>query len=351
MTGKPLADEPVRGHSGVFVLSTTLATLCVGLGVSLWAWTSGGLSLWLLPLGWLLTVSGMRKLQLSVLHACAHGVFSHNLWVNTWLGEVSSLVLVIESFFAYAESHGRVHHTVQLMTPGDPTRNFLRRRLGLQSNLPLPEMWRRLYRRLASPVFHAQLCWGRLAAQFSQKTPFIHQVLAALWIGGQLWAVTLTHPWAMFVVLWLFPLTILYEISHTLRLCVEHLWPRAGRKPSRSEDPGLTQAIFLSEATPAPTVVGAAKVSAWSCWWLRMVFVHLFMRVFVLVGDTPNHDYHHRHPASRKWSYAAFARRDDARQGHLGKPPYAEQWGLDNAIEDMFISLRQSEPSVVASDA
>lgn len=352
LTGQPLADEPARERSPSFVLWTALATLSLGLGLNLWSWTSGDLWLGLLPLGWLLTVSGMRKLQLSVLHPCSHGLFSRSAWVNTWLGEAISLVLVIESFFVYRTAHGRIHHTDRLMTPGEPTHDFLRHILGLAPTMSVSHMWRRLSAQLASPVFYVRLCRRRLAAQFSSEAPLIHWALAALWLGGQVWLVTMTHSWATFLVVWLFPLTVLYEISRTLRLCVEHLWPRRNTKSaSRSENLSLTQAVFLGEATPSPTLTGWEKVAAWSLWWARMAFVHLLARVFVLVGDTPNHDYHHRHPASRKWSYAAFARRDNALQPRPSKPPYVEQWGLGNAIESMFVSLRQSESRVVALDA
>ncbi|MFM7579473.1 MAG: hypothetical protein ACKO5Q_21385, partial [Microcystaceae cyanobacterium] len=33
-------------------------------------------------------------------------------------------------------------------------------------------------------------------------------------------------------------------------------------------------------------------------WWLRLFFYHLPVRLLILTGDSPVHDYHHRRPAS-----------------------------------------------------
>jgi len=71
-----------------------------------------------------------------------------------------------------------------------------------------------------------------------------------------------------------------------------------------------------------------------------MLTVHLFTRVFVLVGDAPCHDYHHRRPASRRWASYIHERQKDCDQGCVGFPAnYIDTWGLFEAIDSMLESL------------
>ena len=71
-----------------------------------------------------------------------------------------------------------------------------------------------------------------------------------------------------------------------------------------------------------------------------MLTVHLFARVFVLVGDAPCHDFHHRRPASRRWTDYIHARQKDADNGCPTYPlGYIETWGLFEAIDENLASL------------
>jgi hypothetical protein len=77
-------------------------------------------------------------------------------------------------------------------------------------------------------------------------------------------------------------------------------------------------------------------------WLVRMVSLHLFARLFVLVGDTPCHDYHHRHPSSKEWTSYTHARHHDAKLGCPGYPiTYSECWGLFNAIDANLQSISE----------
>ena len=71
-----------------------------------------------------------------------------------------------------------------------------------------------------------------------------------------------------------------------------------------------------------------------------MVFVHAPQRWFVVPGDLPNHDWHHRNPSARlQWPNAAYARRDDQQQPAPQWPPYTEHWGLVNWLNKTFDAL------------
>src|SRR3546814_18853120 len=71
-----------------------------------------------------------------------------------------------------------------------------------------------------------------------------------------------------------------------------------------------------------------------------MLTVHLFSRLFVLVGDAPCHDYHHRRPGSRKWPSYIHERQADLLRGCPDYPVnYIETWGLFRAIDENLASL------------
>jgi hypothetical protein len=69
-----------------------------------------------------------------------------------------------------------------------------------------------------------------------------------------------------------------------------------------------------------------------------MFTIHLFARVFVLVGDLPVHDFHHLAPHTKQWPNAVYARRAFIDAGCPGWPEApAEIWGLWNAINRLFV--------------
>ena len=71
-----------------------------------------------------------------------------------------------------------------------------------------------------------------------------------------------------------------------------------------------------------------------------MLTVQLLVRMFVLVGDAPCHDFHHRRPASKRWPNYIHARQDDADAGCPGFPlNYIESWGLFRAIDENFQAM------------
>jgi hypothetical protein len=68
-----------------------------------------------------------------------------------------------------------------------------------------------------------------------------------------------------------------------------------------------------------------------------VVLIHLPTRVFVLVGDLPAHDWHHRAPRAATWPDAIYARQRDIENGCPGWPESpTEIWGLKQAINHLF---------------
>ncbi|MGO4754707.1 stearoyl-CoA 9-desaturase, partial [Streptomyces sp. 2MCAF27] len=155
------------------------------------------------------------------------------------------------------------------------------------------------------------------------------------------------HAWTFVLITWVLPLTLFYQVSNVLRLCVKHTFPAPDRVDRRGKEyfASLTGAIFLGEQAPAPGLRGLPFLRAWTRWWARMLLVHFPARYLVLTGDTVCHDYHHRRPMSRGWAEYIFERAADERSGHRGWPPYHEVWGLVPAINTVFDSLSAADPA------
>jgi hypothetical protein len=80
-----------------------------------------------------------------------------------------------------------------------------------------------------------------------------------------------------------------------------------------------------------------------------MLTVHLFSRVFVLMGDAPAHDYHHRRPGSRDWPSHIHARSRDRALGCPAFPVnYIGTLGLFHAINENLASLANARSCTTA---
>ncbi|PSB02095.1 hypothetical protein [Merismopedia glauca] len=207
------------------------------------------------------------------------------------------------------------------------------------------QLWLKLIRSLLSPIFHFRFLAKRFIASFCAPH-MAHNLKSWLFLTFVLWLVAITNSWLTFFVAWVFPLTILYQISATLRLCVEHSFPPSDEViRNKANYAGLTVGIFLGESTPELSNSLFKHILNWSIWWWKMIFYHfLFGRVFVMVGDTPCHDFHHRYPLSKDWSNYIFARQQDLSNGFPGwSASYQEVWGLFPAIDLTFDSLIRSK--------
>jgi hypothetical protein len=175
----------------------------------------------------------------------------------------------------------------------------------------------------------------RIESQFENS--YTQAVLTGLWLAVlALIAYETSIP--TMTIIWLLPITVVYNISGCLRLCSEHLWPTALANPTRDRvsQAILSTGIFVGEPLPdGPTWAQFA-------WAVRMSTIHLFSRMFVLVGDTPCHDYHHRYPKSPDWPNYAFAREADRKKASDRWPEYSEVWGLFPAISASFKTLSQT---------
>ncbi|HET9167941.1 MAG TPA: hypothetical protein VFN97_00855 [Actinospica sp.] len=346
LSGKPhLGQRPLRLTPATHLVCA-LVSLAAGLTVSAEALGAGGGRLWLLIVGWGMTLHGMRNLRMMIYHQCAH----RNMWnrkrTDRLLGRLVAGLLVVQHFDRYSTEHVADHHGVHHMTLRDPTVQAFLVSLRLRPGLTRRQMWRRVITRLASPVFHGRFLYARIRS-YLHGAGAGERILFGVWLAGVAAAAWLLHGWTFLAVGWLLPATFFYQISNTLRLCVKHTFPPAGRQAGRGRAyfGSLTNAIFIGEAAPGPEARGARRAAAWLRWWLRLALVHFPARYLVLTGDTVCHDFHHRHPMTREWANYIFARERDAHEPGRGWPPYRAVWGLAPAIGHVFDSLGAADPA------
>ncbi len=66
---------------------------------------------------------------------------------------------------------------------------------------------------------------------------------------------------------------------------------------------------------------------------------HLFVRVTILPGEMPEHDWHHLSPKKQQdWANGRFERQKEVDSG----ADYLEYWGLEEAIEQVFQGFAQN---------
>lgn len=335
-TGKALPGQLLPHVSPMRHLTCALICLVAGVALSAEA-AAAGLYLLLLP-GWALSVHAARKLQLTIVHYCAHGTVCGTLRRNVWLGRVLCLLLFITEFDSYKSSHLGHHKLNVLSTPADPTMRFLLQ-AGIEPGLTTQELWRRLLTALVSPRFHLLVLRNRLMTHFV-GTSWPKRGAAAVYGAGLLCCTFAAGAWLTFLLAVVVPFVLLYQVSQLLRLCVEHSWPEevtAGR--TREEYEELTSAVFVGAPPPTGELTSLPGLTAWGAWAFGMTG-HALARACVMVGDTPCHDDHHHHPTSRSWCDYQASRQSNLERAASGpRQTYTETWGLFHTIHVNFDSF------------
>lgn len=345
LTAKPSDAERCRARGPIYHVWTAFIWVGAGVAASVLAVSGGGWLLALLPPALVATTCGLGKLQAVVYHHCAHGTVFEARAANFWMGEFISILLLIKRFAAYRREHLRHHFAKVLLTEEDEFLQFLQERLGMRAGMRKAVLRRKMLVSLVSPVFYAQSLVGRAKGCFLSDEPVVNALAMAAWAAAAA-GVTYFGVWWEFAVIWLIPVVVLFQAATMFRVLCEHRFPGPERIARRD-------ARFICESTvgvipaspPPPARNGFAGLWGWLGWWTKMLTVHLFSRIFVLVGDAPAHDYHHRNPSSRKWANYIFERHRDARAGCAEYPVnYLEYWGLFRAIDDILETLSRLPP-------
>lgn len=352
LTARPAPGETAPQRSAMSYVMGAIAWLLAGVGFTLlpFLMLAPPLAAWLLvPVGITFTCCGLGLFQVVIFHHCSHGTVFATREANRRAGRIVSAFFLFKRFDDYQHEHMLHHSAKKLLTEEDEFADFVLGLLGLEAGLPKRELWRRLLVSLVSPAFHWTFLSRRIkSAMFSGDRE--HDLMARGAWAVMLAATLATGTFWLFLLAWVLPLTILLQVATVGRIIVEHAFPEAHHIAVRDRDfvAHATFGVFPGRQPPLARAGTLQGFAAWTAWWAEMLSVHLFVRLFVLVGDAPCHDFHHRKPASRKWTCYIHARQGDLDAGSPGYPAgYFECWGLVAAVNRNLESLSATAPASI----
>ena len=349
LTAKPAPGEAMLSRSPLWFVACASLQVLVGVAV---AWAA--LRLPVLPvlpaaalvsLGALLTTSGLGLFQVVVFHHCSHGTVFKGRETNIRVGRLISAILIFKHFDEYKKGHMLHHNARKLLTEEDEFADFVFGTCRLQAGVAKRELWRRVVGNLVSPVFHAQFLRRRMQAAFLSPDRAHNAIGIAAWGTMAALAVAL-HQTVPFLVAVVLPMTVLLQVATVFRILCEHRFPDHAIMEQRGKDFAChaTSAVFPGAMPPRRCAGSPRGLADWALWWAEMLTVQLLVRMFVLVGDAPCHDFHHRRPASKRWTSYAQARQSDVEAGSPGfNVDYIETWGLFTAVDQTLQSLADTD--------
>jgi fatty acid desaturase len=324
LTGMPLPGQtPLLRWTPWRLVICTAGEILLGLLVGVVAlYYLSWISILLLPLSWLLTTGGVRMLFVVIEHCCTHHIFSPKRRVNKAVAEAISVLFWTQHYSEFKHEHATHHRLTRLA--GDPDTEFLNE-WGFFAGMPRGAVLRRLVATLLSPRYHVTNFIERL--QYSISGSKYKLVASPLWILLMLSAVAYFDLWLYFVILWLMPMTVLFQASMLINILTEHRWPSPDNTGKRDLEE-VCFGRFCGESVPVTAGQPLfSKIWLWAKWWARLVFVYLPYRLFVLVGDEGQHDLHHRQPTS-DWVNAKFSRYAEVSTSRIDKyGEYTDEWG------------------------
>lgn len=352
LTARPAPGEsPIERPGESFVAIALLWTFAgVALSAAPFLLSDAPLALWLtLPFGLLATSCGLGLFQVVIFHHCSHGTVFRSRARNRQVGRLVSALLLFKRFDDYQHEHMLHHSPKKLLTEEDEFADFVLGLCRLEPGLPKRELWRRVCVSLVSPAFHLRFLRRRIGASLFTGDAAHDRVGRIGWAGAFL-AAAMLGALPAFLVACVLPVTVLLQAATVLRILCEHRFPEPELIAMRNREfvCHATAGVFPGREPPAERAGSLRGLVLWAGWWLEMLTVHLFVRLFVLVGDAPCHDFHHRRPATRRWTDYIHARQQDLEAGSPGFPSgYIENWGLISAIDANLASLAATRPETI----
>ncbi len=342
LTAQPAAAAPLIERSPLVFVRVALAQTAGGMVMAgLGCHSHDLLALCLLVGGAIFTTAGLGLLQVVVFHHCSHGTVFRSRQMNELVGRLISAVLLFKYFDTYRAEHMQHHSHNKLLTDGDEFSSFVFGTCGLEKGVSKNLLWWRVALNLFNPLYHAHFAVQRVRAAWGSPDRRHNQIGMAVW-GGAAAAAAACGELQVFVVAWLLPITVLLQIATTFRILCEHHFPEGELARVRGKDFAChaTSGVFAGREPPACSLRSAAGMARWALWWADILVVQVFVRMTILVGDAPCHDFHHRRPASRKWTSYIQARQRDLEAGSPGfGVGYHETWGLLRAVDANLASL------------
>lgn len=354
LTAKPPCGEAVRERSPLFFVRVACAQTGGGflLTAAAMAWAGAlpaGLLCALVLLGLVLTTSGLGLFQVVIFHHCSHGTVFQDRSRNVLVGRLISAILLFKHFEAYKAGHMLHHSNKKLLTEEDEFADFVMGMMGFRAAVPKRQLWHRVIVSLISPAFHARFLVKRIAGAWRSPDRAHNLIGVAAW-GGMAAVALATGQFEAFLVGWVLPVTVLLQAATVFRILCEHRFPDPELIRLRGRDFAChaTAGVFPGAMPPDERATTLRGCLLWAVWWADMLTLQLLVRVIVLVGDAPCHDYHHRRPASRRWTSYIQARQVDVETNASGfQTPYQEVWGLFRALDENLDSLARTPPESI----
>ena len=352
LTARPAPGEEAAPRSPLGFVYGALAWIALGCGLTVLPFLlpSAGVAGWLLvPAGLLATSCGLGLFQVVIFHHCSHGTVFATREANRRVGRLVSAILLFKRFEDYQREHMMHHSAKKLLTEEDEFADFVLGLCRLTPGIPKRELWRRVLVNLVSPAFHWRFLSKRVQSSLFTGDA-AHDWTGRLFWGGAIAATLATGTFWLFLLAWVLPVTVLLQIATVFRILVEHSFPEPEHIAARDKAfvCHATIGVFPGREPPTERANTPAGLLAWSAWWAEMLTVQLFVRLFVLVGDAPCHDFHHRRPATKRWTSYIHARQQDLEAGSPGFPlGYVEAWGLFRAVDRSLASLAATAPATI----
>ncbi len=293
--------------------------------------------LWLvLPVYWILMTGGLRSLQLVYGHHAVHNALSKNKLINNVCAIACTTIPLVMNENDYRHTHISHHKFKTFCTSDDDDSKFLMQ-LGFRPGLSRRQLWMRFLLAPINPVFHWRFLVGRFRSNFTASSVSQTKRLCNLIWFGAISIYSLIYGLQAFLLLILIPMFFLYNFSALINFMTEHSWMNEdGAVRSQEQYNSKCWGRFCGQRYP---IQGRwwNKVG----WWTLMLFYHLPVRLFALVGDVTVHDVHHlySYPKNRfEWVYDIYRR-----QFLLANDPHGmadrELWGLYKTIDSVFVGM------------
>jgi hypothetical protein len=339
LSGVPyLGQEPIVEVGALYYLGTGLLHLVGGtLGsIAIIELAPKFFLLLLLTAFW--TTCGAWQLYGVVTHYCAHGKLTGNKMVDKLIGEFLSALCLTNPLQIYESEHAKDHHDLKNLTTLDDPDMLALIEWGFKPGQPKKYYWTLLKRLILSPRWHFAILVGRMKKNFliKNKVSLSRRLGAALlWLILVL-VVAQTHTWIGFLVAWIIPLTLLFQIALILEFISRHRWGLV-QNPDMSVKLYYESKSFGRHLGKTPPF--DKSLDCWILWGFEMLGYQI-LRSLVIPGDLTVHDWHHAHPMSLKWPMAIWHRQQEIEKGCPSRvEPFQGTWGLLNVIDEVFETL------------
>ncbi|SHN89884.1 hypothetical protein BHECKSOX_2489 [Bathymodiolus heckerae thiotrophic gill symbiont] len=336
LTGKSLSTQkPSISNHWYYYVGFVLSIFLISLWLGFYN-LSNYQNISIMLLSWAGLVFSSRRMAAVILHQSVHGRLSKNKAVDAVFGDLVTILMITQDFKTYQHDHCNVHHAPRTFaTVNDPIVMFFTK-LGIQPGLTKNKLYINFFTTIFSPLFHIKFFITRLRYNININRPtrsifsiaYISLlVYLSYYISGNLLSLFIAF---------IIPVAIFYQVSAFVEMCSEHAWFDSTPKSIAEREQDLYFYADISWGRFCGSQYPNNKGYKILAWYFSQLCFHLPVRLFILVGDLPQHDYHHRKPLCLNWINATYNRQNSASNPEKDEPKYTEIWGLQNAINHVF---------------